>query len=284
MGSLIDVRKIAEGKKEEIKLKVQKLKEKGVYPKFAVVLASSDEASNIYVRKKREMCEELGIEEVEYILDEKVTNDEVLDIINRLNDDESVDGILVQLPLFNHLDEHRILEAVSPRKDVDGFHPVNLGKLLIGDKDKIVPCTPKGIMWILDSLNIGIEGKNAVVVGRSVIVGKPVAQLLMERGATVTTCHSKTKDLKRHTKNADILVVAVGSKHLITKDMVKENAIVIDVGINRDGKKIVGDVDTEKVLETSSYVTPVPGGVGVTTVAALMDNIVEIASKRVNKK
>jgi bifunctional protein folD len=285
MGEIINVKEIVEGKKEKIKDKVQKLNKKGIYPKLAVILANNEEASKIYVGKKQKMCKELGIEEVEYILDEKTTTKKVLEIIERLNEDPTVDGILVQLPLFKHLDEHQILEAISYKKDVDGFHPLNMGRLLTNtSEDTLVACTPKGIMWIIDSLGKDIEGMNAVVVGRSVIVGKPISQLLLSRGATVTTCHSKTKDLKSHTKNADILVVATGVPGLITKDMVKKGAIVIDVGINRIENKIVGDVDTKNVAKKADYITPVPGGVGITTVAALMDNLVTIASKRKNGK
>lgn len=285
MGEIINVKEIVEGKKEKIKDKVQKLNKKGIYPKLAVILANNEEASKIYVGKKQKMCKELGIEEVEYILDEKTTTKKVLEIIERLNEDPTVDGILVQLPLFKHLDEHQILEAISYKKDVDGFHPLNMGRLLTNtSEDTLVACTPKGIMWIIDSLGKDIEGMNAVVVGRSVIVGKPISQLLLSRGATVTTCHSKTKDLKSHTKNADILVVATGVPGLITKDMVKKGAIVIDVGINRIENKIVGDVDTKNVAKKVDYITPVPGGVGITTVAALMDNLVTIASKRKNVK
>lgn len=283
MGEIINVKEIVENKKEEIKTKVQKLNKKGKYPKLAVILANNEEASKIYVGKKQKMCKELGIEEVEYILDEKTTTKKVLEIIERLNEDPTVDGILVQLPLFKHLDEHKILEAISYKKDVDGFHPLNMGKLLTGSdssSEALVACTPKGIMWILDSLSQDITGMNAVVVGRSVIVGKPIAQLLLSRGATVTTCHSKTKDLKAHTKNADILVVATGVPGLITKDMVKKGSIVIDVGINRLENKIVGDVDTKNVAKKARYITPVPGGVGITTVVALMDNLVSIASKK----
>lgn len=284
MDSIIDVKKIVEKKKEEIKTKVQKLNKKNIYPKLAVILANNEEASKIYVGKKRKMCEELGVQEVEYILDEKTTTEKVLEIIDRLNKDDSVDGILVQLPLFKHLDEPRILEAISSKKDVDGFHPKNLGHLLIEHNMEIVPCTPKGIMWIIDSLGQNLEGLNAVVVGRSVIVGKPIAQLLLQRNATVTICHSKTKDLEKHTKTADILVVATGVPGLITKDMVKKDAIVIDVGINRVDKKVVGDVDTAEVAKKAKYITPVPGGVGITTVAALMDNLVSIAEKNKSKK
>ena len=283
MSEIIDVKSIIERDKKKLKDKVEKLKEKGVVPKLALILANNDSASEIYVRNKRKMCEQLGIEEEEYVFKEDVTQKEILEQVARLNEDKSVDGILVQLPLYKHLDEKEILNSISPQKDVDGFHVTNLGKLLINEED-IISCTPKGIMKILDSINIDIEGKKAVVVGRSRIVGKPVACLLLNRGATVTICHSKTKDLKEHTKQADILVVAVGHKHLITKDMVKKNAVVIDVGINREDGKIYGDVDTLNVLKKASYITKVPGGVGLTTVLSLMENVVYIAVKRVCEK
>ncbi len=278
--SIIDVKSIVENKKQELKEEIVNLKNNNVFPKLAVILANNEESSKIYIGKKRKMCEELGIEEIEYILDEKVTNEEVIDIINKLNNDETIDGILVQLPIFKHLNQDIILNNISPEKDVDGFHPVNLGKLIANQSDGIVPCTPKGIMMILDSLNIDIQGKDAVVVGRSIIVGKPIAQLLLNRGATVTTCHSKTTDLKKHTKRADILVVATGVPHLVTSEMVKEDSVVIDVGINRIDGKICGDVDTDNVSEIVEYITPVPGGVGITTVISLMDNLVEIARNR----
>lgn len=278
--SIIDVKAIVELKKEELKVKVKDLKEKNIFPKLAVILANDDEASKIYIGKKRKMCEEIGIEEIEYILDSNVSNEDVIEIINRLNNDNTVDGILVQLPLFKHLDQDKILNTISPKKDVDGFHPINLGKLISNQNDAIVACTPKGIMMILDFLGTDFIGKEAVVVGRSIIVGKPISQLLLNRGATVTTCHSKTTDLSYHTKRADILIVATGVPHLIKEGMVKENAIVIDVGINRIDGKVCGDVDTEKVSKKVRYITPVPGGVGITTVVSLMDNLVNIADKR----
>ena len=221
------------------------------------------------------MCEELGIDQDEHILDESVTTDEVVDIINTLNKDKSVNGILVQLPLFKHLDMDRVLDTISEKKDVDGFHPLTLGKLFIGEKETFVSCTPKGIMTILDDIGVECEGKHAVIVGRSRIVGKPISQLLLKRGATVTVCHSKTKDISLYTKQADILVAAVGKPHIITKDMVKKDAIVIDVGINRIDGKILGDVDTENVLEVCDKITPVPGGVGLTTVLSLLENVVQ---------
>lgn len=277
-GILIDVKSIVENKKIFLKKKVNELKRNGIVPKLAVILANDLDASKIYVRKKREMCSELGVEEIEYMLDKDTTTEKVLDIINRLNDDDSVHGILVQLPVFKHLDERKILESISPKKDIDGFHPLNIGKLLMG-KPEIVACTPRGIMSIIESTGVDLTSKTAVVVGRSIIVGKPVSALLLNKNATVITCHSKTKNLKKYTKMADVLVVAAGVPHLITSDMVKKNAIVIDVGINRIDGKIIGDVDTENVLDVAKYVTPVPGGVGITTVVSLLENLIDMASK-----
>ena len=276
-GILIDVKSIVENKKIFLKKKVNELKRNGIVPKLAVILANDLDASKIYVRKKREMCSELGVEEIEYMLDKDTTTEKVLDIINRLNEDDSVHGILVQLPVFKHLDERKILESISPKKDIDGFHPLNIGKLLMG-KPEIVACTPRGIMSIIESTGVDLTSKTAVVVG-SIIVGKPVSALLLNKNATVITCHSKTKNLKKYTKMADVLVVAAGVPHLITSDMVKKNAIVIDVGINRIDGKIIGDVDTENVLDVAKYVTPVPGGVGITTVISLLENLIDMASK-----
>ena len=277
-GILIDVKSIVENKKIFLKKKVNELKRNGIVPKLAVILANDLDASKIYVRKKREMCSELGVEEIEYMLDKDTTTEKVLDIINRLNEDDSVHGILVQLPVFKHLDERKILESISPKKDIDGFHPLNIGKLLMG-KPEIVAFTPRGIMSIIESTGVDLTSKTAVVVGRSIIVGKPVSALLLNKNATVITCHSKTKNLKKYTKMADVLVVAAGVPHLITSDMVKKNAIVIDVGINRIDGKIIGDVDTENVLDVVKYVTPVPGGVGITTVVSLLENLIDMASK-----
>lgn len=277
-GILIDVKSIVENKKLILKKKVNELKRNGIVPKLAVILANDLDASKIYVRKKREMCSELGVEEIEYMLDKDTTTEKVLEIINRLNEDNSVHGILVQLPVFKHLDERKILESISPKKDIDGFHPLNIGKLLMG-KPEIVACTPRGIMSIIESTGVDLTSKTAVVVGRSIIVGKPVSALLLNKNATVITCHSKTKNLKKYTKMADVLVVAAGVPHLITSDMVKKNAIVIDVGINRIDGKIIGDVDTENVLNVAKYLTPVPGGVGITTVISLLENLIDIASK-----
>lgn len=277
--SIVNVKEIVEKKKSNLKREVLELRDRGIIPKLAVILANDNDASRIYVGRKRKMCHELGIDEVEYIFDEKITTEEVIKTIERLNEDNEVDGILVQLPLFKHLDEQKILDSVSPKKDVDGFNSINVGRLYKGQKD-IVPCTPKGIFTILKELDTNIQGKNAVVVGRSQIVGRPMAALLLAEGATVTICHSKTTDLPLHTRQSDILIVATGVPHLIKKDMVKEGAIVIDVGMTRVGEKLVGDVDTESVAEVAKYITPVPGGVGLTTVYSLMENVVNLSKKR----
>lgn len=277
-GVVIDVKKIVEAKKLDLKARVNNLKRKGIVPKLAVILANDLDASKLYIRKKREMCSELGVDEVEYMLEEDTTTEKMLEIIDRLNNDKNVHGILVQLPVFKHLDERKILEAISPDKDIDGFHPLNLGKIVMAEEG-IVACTPKGIMSIIKSTGAKVASKTAVVVGRSIIVGKPISQLLLNADATVITCHSKTKNLKKYTKMADILVVAAGVPHLITKEMVKKGALVVDVGINRVDGKVVGDVDTDEVKKVAKFVTPVPGGVGITTVASLLENLVEMVEK-----
>ena len=284
MGEKINVKDIVRRKKEELKDKVESLKKLGIQPKLVVVLASEDEASKIYVGKKRKMCEELGIEQEEYIFDSSVTTEKVVDIVEKLNQDNSVNGILVQLPLFKHLDMDKILDTISDKKDVDGFHPLTLGKLFIGEKETFIPCTPKGIMTILDDIGTDYEGKHAVIVGRSRIVGKPISQILLKRGATVTICHSKTQDISIYTRQADILVVAVGKPHIVTKDMIKPGAIVVDVGINRVNGKIIGDVDTDNSLKVCSKITPVPGGVGLTTVLSLLENVVQATIEQNNIK
>lgn len=282
MGEKINVKDIVKRKKEELKQKVESLKKSGIQPKLAVILASEDEASKIYVGKKRKMCDELGIEQVEYIFDKSVTTEKIVDTVKKLNSDKTVNGILVQLPLFKHIDMDKVLDTISDKKDVDGFHPLTLGKLFIGEKETFIPCTPKGIMTILDDIKTEYEGKHAVIVGRSRIVGKPISQLLLKRGATVTVCHSKTKDISIYTKQADILVAAVGKPHIITENMIKPGAIVIDVGINRIDGKILGDVDTENALKVCSKITPVPGGVGLTTVLSLLENVVQAAQEQNN--
>ena len=221
----------------------------------------------------------MGIEEVEYLFDEKVKEKDILEVIDKLNKDEEVDGILVQLPLFKHLDEAKIIDSIAPEKDVDGFSAVNVGRLYEG-REAVVPCTPKGILTILKEIEPNLAGKNAVVVGRSQIVGKPMAALLLNENMTVTICHSKTTNLPEHTINADVLIVATGVAHLIKDSMVKEGSIVIDVGLNRLNGKLVGDVDTENVDKKAKFVTPVPGGVGLTTVLSLAENVVELSKRR----
>ena len=270
---VVNVKEIVEKKELEIKEKIEK---NNLKLKLAVILANNLDSSKSYVLSKRKKAEKLGIEQEEYTFDENVTEEEIITKIKELNEDESVNGILVQLPLYSHLKEDKILNSVDTKKDVDGFSIYNLGFLINGN-EKIIPCTPKGILLILNELNENIEGKNIVILGRSKIVGRPLAELLISRGATVTVCNSKTKDLKYYTKNADILIVAIGKEKYVTVDMLKKDCIVIDVGINNINGKIVGDVDTDSIKDLVKYVTPVPGGVGITTVISLMDNLVDLA-------
>jgi methylenetetrahydrofolate dehydrogenase (NADP+)/methenyltetrahydrofolate cyclohydrolase len=271
---LLDGKKIAAEIKLEVKNEVERLKAKGIVPGLATVLVGDDPASHIYVRNKVKDCEETGIFSEKIVLPVETSSHELLEIIDNLNQRKDIHGILVQLPLPSHIDEFEIINAIAPEKDVDGFHPVNQGLMLIG-KEAIYPCTPAGIIEILKRYQISIEGKNAVVIGRSNIVGKPAAVLLLKENATVTVCHSKTRDLASITRNADILVVAVGKAKMINAEMVKEGAVVIDVGINRVDGKIVGDVDFESVVEVAGYLTPVPGGVGLVTRAMLLKNTLE---------
>ena len=278
--SIVNVKEMVEKKKEGLKRQILELRDKGIIPKLAVILANDDPASAAYVGRKRKLCAELGIDESEYLFDEKVTEKEILEVIDRLNRNNEVHAILVQLPLYKHIDEEKILNSVNPDKDVDGFSAVNMGRLYQGN-GKIMPCTPKGILGILKELEPSLEGKNAVVVGRSLIVGKPMAAILLNEGCTVTICHSKTKDISKYTKEADILVAATGVPHLIKEDMVKEGAIVIDVGLTKVKDKLVGDVDTEKVANRAKYVTPSPGGVGITTVCSLAENVLQLAKNSV---
>lgn len=244
---------------------------------MAVVIVGDDPASRVYVNSKKKACEELGMLSVEYALKAETTEEELLELVKKLNNDDKINGILVQLPLPKHLDEKLIINTIVPEKDVDAFHPVNVGKIMIGDFD-FLPCTPAGVMELINETGIDIAGKECVVIGRSNIVGKPQAMLMLHKNATVTICHSKTKDLKEVVKRADIIVAAVGIAKMVTKDMVKEGAVVIDVGMNRlpDGK-LCGDVDFDGVSEVASYITPVPGGVGPMTIAMLMQNTLTAA-------
>ena len=261
----MDEEKILSGKlvaskiKEDLKIEVDGLKEKGITPKLAVIMVGDNPASKVYVKNKSKACHQVGVEFEEFLLEETIEEKELLDLIERLNEDQSIHGILLQSPIPSHLDERKAFEKIKPEKDVDGFHPVNVGKLCIGN-DGFISCTPFGVMKILEYYGIELEGKNAVVIGRSNIVGKPMMQCLLAQDATVTICHSKTKDLKEITKKADVLVVAIGKPKFITAEFVKEGAVVIDVGINRTNgfNKICGDVDFEDVVGKVSKITPVP--------------------------
>ena len=278
MAVIIDGKEVARKTRENLKSKVEDLKKKNIFPKLAVIMVGEDPASKIYVRNKSKACEELGIEYEEFLLKEETTQQELLDLINKLNQDKSIHGILLQSPIPKHLDINEAFRTIAPEKDVDGFNPVNVGKLVLG-QETFISCTPFGVIKMLEEYNIDIEGKNAVVIGRSNIVGKPMLQCLLNKHATVTICHSRTKNLKEVTKNADILVAAIGKAKFVTKDMVKPGAVVIDVGINRNEEgKVCGDVDFEEVKEIAGYITPVPGGVGPMTIAMLMTNIVKAAN------
>ncbi len=263
--------------KEELKLQVTKLKEEGKSVGLAVMIVGNNSASRVYVDNKKRACAEIGIYSEEYALPEDTTQEEILQIIDMLNKKADIDGILVQLPLPKHIDEKAVINAIDPKKDVDAFHPVNVGKIMIGDFD-FVPCTPAGVMELIKESGIDVTGKECAVIGRSNIVGKPQAMLLLHSNATVTICHSKTRDLKEVTKRADVLVAAVGIAKFVKADMVKEGAVVIDVGMNRDENgKLCGDVDFEEVKNIASAITPVPGGVGPMTIAMLMKNTVAAA-------
>lgn len=280
MTEIIDGKQLAKTIKSNLKEEVDLLKEKGINPKLAVILVGNDPASQVYVKNKNKACEATGVEFEEYVLKEETTMEELLEIIHKLNDREDVNGILLQSPLPRHLDINVAFREITPEKDVDGFHPINIGKLTLG-QDTFVACTPYGVMRMLDSYGIDIQGKNAVIIGRSNIVGKPLIQCLLSKNATVTVCHSKTQNIKEITKNADILIAALGKAKFVTEDMVKDNAVVIDVGINRmDNGKIVGDVDFENVSKKASYITPVPGGVGPMTIAMLMENVVKATKQQ----
>jgi methylenetetrahydrofolate dehydrogenase (NADP+)/methenyltetrahydrofolate cyclohydrolase len=275
MAIIIDGKKISADIKEELKDKVSKLKDNGVQITLVVIQVGNDPASSVYVGNKKKACEYIGINSISYELPESTTQDELLDLVTNLNNDASVNGILVQLPLPKHIDEDLVIQTISPSKDVDGFHPQSVGALSIGQKG-FVSCTPAGIVQLLKRSGISIEGKECVIIGRSNIVGKPMALLMLRENATVTICHSKTKKLSEVAKRADILIVAIGKQHFVTKEFVKEGAVVIDVGMHRtDNNKLSGDVDYEDVFEHVSAITPVPGGVGPMTIAMLMNNCVE---------
>ena len=272
---IIDGKRVASQIKENIVAEVRSLKQKtGKTPGLAVVLVGDDHASAVYVRTKNKTCKNLGFQSFENILPANTKESTLLGLIDELNKDERVSGILVQLPLPSHISSYKILEAINPQKDVDGFHLENIGRLVTGNAT-FKPCTPEGIIQLLDHYKVDVEGKNAVVLGRSNIVGKPISLLLLERNATVTICHSRTKNLSAITKSADILIAAIGKPNFVTDDMVKDDVVIIDVGINRVNDKLIGDVDYQSVSKKASLITPVPGGVGPMTIAVLMANTLQ---------
>ncbi|MCD7801026.1 MAG: bifunctional methylenetetrahydrofolate dehydrogenase/methenyltetrahydrofolate cyclohydrolase FolD [Ruminococcus sp.] len=272
MAKIISGKEVSAQVKERVRLENERLKSKGIETGLAVVIVGNDPASKVYVNNKKKACETVGFKSFEYALPEETTQQELLDLVEVLNKDTKVNGILVQLPLPKHIDETAIINAISPNKDVDAFHPINVGKIMVGDY-AFLPCTPAGVMELIKSTGVDICGKNCVVIGRSNIVGKPMAMLLLHSNGTVTICHSKTKNLREICSQADILIASVGKPNFVTTDMVKDNAIVIDVGINRlENGKLCGDVNFNEVEPKASYITPVPGGVGPMTIAMLMQN------------
>ncbi len=283
LAELINGKEVAAKKRKEISLQVEEIKKNGGEIGLAVIIVGNNSASRVYVNNKKKACAEVGITSFEYALPEETTQEELINLIKELNGNEKVHGILCQLPLPAHLDEKAVIETISPQKDVDAFHPVNTGHIMTGDYT-FLPCTPAGIMEMLKYKNIEISGKKCVVIGRSNIVGKPMALMLLKESGTVTVCHSKTADLKKETLTADILVAAVGKAKFVKADMVKENAVVIDVGMNRDENgKLCGDVDFDEVEKKASFITPVPGGVGPMTITMLLDNTVT-AYKNIKKQ
>jgi methylenetetrahydrofolate dehydrogenase (NADP+)/methenyltetrahydrofolate cyclohydrolase len=277
MAEIINGKELAQKIRLGLKDEVIELKKEGINPKLAVIMVGDDKASKVYVKNKSKACEEIGIEYEEFLMDENTTMEELLSVIDELNNRKDIHGILLQSPIPKHLDINLAFNKIDYRKDVDGFNPINVGKLSIGE-DCFVSCTPFGVVKMLEEYNIDVQGKNVVIIGRSNIVGKPLIQCMLKKNGTVTVCHSKTQNIKEITKNADILIAALGKAKFVTADMVKDGAVIIDVGINRneDGK-LVGDVDFQNVEKKASFITPVPGGVGPMTIAMLMTNVVKAA-------
>lgn len=277
MAEIISGKEVSAAKREELKKRVSALKDKGIDVGLAVIIIGNNSASRVYVNNKKKGCEEIGITSFEYALPEETSQEELLNLVDKLNKDSKVNGILCQLPLPSHIDEKSVINAIDPSKDVDAFHPVNVGHIMIGDFTYL-PCTPAGIIEMLKFYNIDVKGKKCVIVGRSNIVGKPMAMLLLKENGTVEICHSRTDNLKKETLSADILVAAVGKANFITEDMVKDGAVVIDVGMNRNEEgKLCGDVCFREVEKKASYITPVPGGVGPMTITMLLENTVKAA-------
>ena len=282
MAIIIDGKELAKKIRSNLKIECQELIKKGIQPKLAVIMVGDDKASSVYVRNKSKACEEVGIEFEEYLKDDKTTQEELISLIKELNKREDIHGILLQSPIPKGLNIREAFNTIDYRKDVDGFNPINVGKLSIGE-DCFISCTPHGVIKMLEEYNIETEGKRAVIIGRSNIVGKPLIQCLLNKNATVTVCHSKTQNIKEIAKEADILIAALGKPKFVTEDMVKDGVVVIDVGINRNEEgKLVGDVDFENVSKKTSYITPVPGGVGPMTIAMLLCNVVKSAKQLKN--
>ena len=282
MYRILDGKKTAQKVKDALKERVEQLKKDGLTPGLAVIIVGNDSASRVYVNNKKKACEYVGIHSEEYALPEETTQDELISLVKRLNEKADIHGILCQLPLPKHINEEAVINAIDPQKDVDAFHPVNVGKIMIGNFD-FLPCTPAGVMELIDESGIDLTGKHCVVVGRSNIVGKPQAMLLLHRNATVTICHSKTENLPQVCRTADVLVVAVGRAKMVDESYIKEGAVVIDVGMDRDENgKLCGDVDFDSACKKAGYITPVPGGVGPMTIATLMKNAVTAAEKSIS--
>ena len=274
---IINGKELAQKIRNELKEEVKELRKNGIVPKLAVIMVGDNKASEVYVRNKSRACDEAGIEFEEFLKDQNTSQEELIQLIDELNNRKDIHGILLQSPIPKHLDIREAFNRIDDKKDVDGFHPTNVGKLSIGE-DSFISCTPYGVIRILEAYNIEIEGKHVVVIGRSNIVGKPLVQCLLNKNATVTVCHSKTKNIEEITKQADIIIAALGKPKFVTENMVKNGAVVIDVGINRTEEgKLVGDVDFENVERKTSYITPVPGGVGPMTISMLMNNVVKAA-------
>ena len=281
MAVIIDGKELAKKIRANLKIECEELKKKNINSKLAVIMVGEDPASKVYVRNKSKACEDVGIEYEEYLLDVNTTQKELIELIKKLNNDKTINGILLQSPIPSNLDVNEAFRTISPQKDVDGFNPVNVGKLVL-NQDTFVSCTPYGIMKMFEEYDIDLTGKNVVILGRSNIVGKPLIHCCLNKNATVTSCHSKTQNIAQKAKEADVLISAIGKANFVTADMVKDGAVVIDVGINRlDNGKITGDVDFESVKEKASYITPVPGGVGPMTIAMLINNVIK-ATRRQN--
>ncbi len=284
MATIIDGKNLAKKIRSNLKIECDELKKKGIVPKLAVIMVGDDPASKVYVRNKSRACDEIGIQYQEHLLSDNITQEELLKLINKLNKDEDVNGILLQSPIPENLDINEAFKTITYLKDVDGFTPSSVGKLCIGE-DTFVSCTPLGVIKMFEEYNIDLDGKDVVILGRSNIVGRPLIQCCLQKNATVTVCHSKTNNIKEHIKRADIIISAIGKPKFVTEDMVKDNVVVIDVGINRDENgKLVGDVDFENVEKKASYITPVPGGVGPMTIAMLMHNVIKATKEQYKEK